>query len=96
MLSGASRFGNAFISYGSYHYNSVYWTGLHSNKIIHIVCVPILTVTLFAMLGYLPGSISISGFKIGFAELFYVLTMAYYFYIHSLFGVNLYSHRLQW
>ena len=53
-----SAFGQAFISYGSYHFDM-------TNRIIHIFCIPVIAATLIAILSYVPLRITLFSYSLG-------------------------------
>jgi uncharacterized membrane protein YGL010W len=64
-----------------------------SNKIIHIICIPLIAATLFSLLGFVPfyftlGDLPIvGGLTLGVAELLAALGVVYYISLNPIFGV---------
>ncbi len=67
---------------------------LWRNKIIHIICIPLIAATLFSLLSYIPFNYTVDNlpvvgsYTVGFAEIFFVVAMVYYFSLSPLFGVK--------
>ena len=67
---------------------------LWRNKIIHIICIPLIAATLFSLLSYIPFNYTVDNlpivgsYTVGFAEVFFVVAMVYYFSLSPLFGVK--------
>jgi uncharacterized membrane protein YGL010W len=64
-----------------------------SNKIIHIICIPLIAATLFSLLAFLPFSITLAdlpivgGITLGVAELLAAVGVVYYISLNPIFGV---------
>lgn len=67
---------------------------IHRNKVIHIICIPLIAATLFSLLSFLPYNHTfenlpvIGNYTFGAAEVFGLVLISYYFYLNPLFGVN--------
>lgn len=79
-----SKFGQTFISYGSYHHNLMYIFSQCRNKIIHVICIPIITATFLALTTYIPLDLEIAGYHIGAFHI--AVTFALIYYLSISFG----------
>ena len=97
-----SAFGKAFINYGSYHFDTTYPSSYISNKIIHIICIPLIAATLLSLLSFIPYSIDFFGFSIGAAELLVLVGFAYHVSLNMFYGlfeglyIYLFSQAWRW
>jgi uncharacterized membrane protein YGL010W len=88
-----TKFGQAFVNYGSYHYDTVYLFLSRSNKIIHIICIPLIAATLFSLLSFVPFALTlndlpvIGNLTIGAPELLGAVGVLYYISLNPIFGV---------
>ena len=60
---------------------------LPSNKVIHIICIPVITATLFALLSYIPYRFDLHGHSLGCEHLLGALALLFYLTIHPLLTV---------
>jgi uncharacterized membrane protein YGL010W len=88
-----TKFGQAFVNYGSYHYDTVYFFLSISNKIIHIICIPLIVATLFSLLSFVPFALTLNNLPIlgnliiGAPELLGTVGVLYYISLNPIFGV---------
>jgi hypothetical protein len=73
-----SNLGKAFVSYGTYHHNIVYGIVEFRNKIIHIICIPLITTSLFALFTYVPIHFDIAGHEVGGFHIGMAFALIYY------------------